>query len=195
MQTMFGLNLIWVALVDASLRTNTLAYSASNAFFGNLKALALRLGIAHREIGSVDGAYTKIEILYLCVANDENDTDAACVAGINIHKIGLFAKDNVFPRLLLVVGYRLGYSCQTYHLFILRQRMNLHMSVAEQLTTKVFATSRIEIDGIGFIVDGRDAAHLWVSVFIDCGKREYAYVAEFLDASCCVHNLNSSCFV
>ena len=97
MQTMFWLNLIWVALVDASLRTNTPAYSASNAFFGNLKALALRLGIAHRETGSVDGAYTKIEILYLCVANDENDTDAACVAGINIHKIGLFAKDNVFP--------------------------------------------------------------------------------------------------
>ena len=65
--------------------------------------------------------------------------------------------------------------------------MNLHMTVREQLAAEVFATGCIEINGIGFYVDSRDATHLRMAVFINGAKRKNAYIAEFLDTSLCVH--------
>lgn len=65
--------------------------------------------------------------------------------------------------------------------------MNLHMTVREQLTAEVLATSRIEINCIGLKVNSRDATHLRMTIFINRRKRENAYIAEFLDTSFCVH--------
>lgn len=65
--------------------------------------------------------------------------------------------------------------------------MNLYMTVREQLTAEVLATSRIEINCIGLNMDSRDATHLRMTIFINRGKRENAYIAEFLDTSLCVH--------
>ena len=188
MKTMLRLDMIGLALLNTTLRAIGLAGATADALFGNLEAFAFRLCMAHREVGTVDGSYTKVEVFYLGIADDEDDADTASITRIDIHQIRLFLEDDVLPVFLFVIWYGLCHSRQTNHLLELRQRMNLYMPVVHQLPAEILSASRIEINSIWLVVNSRDAPGLGMAVLVNGGECQNADIAEFLDTGFCVHN-------
>ena len=114
MQTMFWLDAVRLTGFNTSLRTISFTRPALDAGICNLISLLFWFCIAHRIIIAVNRAYTKIKILYLGIANDEDDTDAAGITGIDVDKIRLFLKYYVLPMHLNTIWHRPGYGRQSY---------------------------------------------------------------------------------
>ena len=191
MQTMLRLDTIRFVCLDTTLRTVGFAGTTLDAVVGDAEALLFRLCMAHREVGTVDGAHAKVEVFYLGIADDKDDANGAGVTGIDVHQVGLFLEDDVLPVFLFFVWHRLGNSREANHLFELCQGVNLHVYVIDQLLTEVLSASSIEIYGIRLVVNSTDAAHLRMAVLVNGGKCQNADIAEFLDTGFCVHNAQS----
>ena len=107
------------SLLDAALRTICLTGAALDTVVSDTEALHFGFCAAHGVVATVDGAGAEVEILYLRIADDEDDADVAGVARIDILSIRLFCENHVLPVLLLLVGHWHGYSREAYHLLIL----------------------------------------------------------------------------
>lgn len=193
MQAVLRLDAVNIAFLNATLRTVCGTSATGDARVGNLKSLSLGNSIAHCEVGAFDRVRAEIEILNPCILDAEDDANASRVTGINVNQIGLLLENHIFPMLLLIVGNGFGDSRETYHLLEFGQGMDLHTPVAQKLAAKVLAASGIEIDGVRLKVDCANRACLWCAMLIYSGKSENAHVAQFLNASSCVHHYSFWC--
>ena len=102
------------------------------------------------------------------------------VTRIYICKIRLLLKYNVLPFFLLIRGYRICLSRQTYHLFKSCIAEYLDSAVFKQLPAEILASRSVEIQRVVFIMNCTYVSYLWCTIAVYSCKCKNSHKLHFL---------------
>ena len=191
MEAVFLLDHIGLPRLDAALGAGVQAQAAGKAVLCDLIPLGVD-GAAPKGIGGPeDGADPQVEVLDLPSPDGKDQADLPGVPGVDVGQIGLLGKDAVDPRGLLLFRQGDGPGGQADHLLILRVAQDLHPAVGQQFLAEVLSPGGEEVEGVGFVVDGADVAHLGAAVPAHGGKGQHPHVFQLFQTGGCVHGDSS----
>ena len=187
MQAMLVLDNVWFTCNNAFLRTRHCAFAASYAIGGNTIATPPNPSAIQRINTALNRLHAQIEIIEGDFRDLENDPDASSFTRINVRQIRLLLEDTVDPFLLFVLGSRPSDAAHTDHFIEPRMHHGLKMPIRQKLLGHLLPTSREEVHGIGFVMDGAHATNLWQTRLIDGCHRQRSSKLHFLHAYLRIH--------